>query len=176
MTGPRVVSDSQNKPESSLSECSGLRQSLQPQRQSSIDPKPVALAAVVGYSISDRIEFYAAISKSVRTSVAETVSRLCRVSPMPNNLRIVVVPAATVEADGAVGFGLFGAPEDTPTIVIGGVFSQDLKKDMSRNDWLRTLPDTIAHEWAHAEQWKRGAKLQERGVNRRAKELLESAS
>lgn len=43
-----MVSDSQNKPESSLSECSGLRQSIQPQRQLIGVPKPADLAAVVG--------------------------------------------------------------------------------------------------------------------------------
>ena len=117
------------------------------------------------------IRFYAAIADDVRKVVRRTVSRLQKLSPIPGGLAVVVCPAATVGVDDTFGFGMFGAPNNKPLIAIGGIFSRDMRKQLSRADWLLMLPVTISHEWVYAEQWRDGRPLNERGIGRRQKEL-----
>lgn len=49
-------------------------------------------------------------------------------------------------------------------------------KGFLRREWLEVLPSTIAHEWAHMEQWRDGKPINHKGVDKRTRQLLKSAS
>jgi hypothetical protein len=97
-------------------------------------------------------------------------------------MEVWVVPAPAVQApDGGIGFGVFAWPTQSPRVYVGTVrivlaagMAEVLQAEgaCSRADALDAVLHTVAHEWAHYEQWRDGRQPTERGVNKRATHLL----
>jgi len=123
---------------------------------------------------------YKGVAKDVEIVFLKTVSALIKVSNLPKNVYIEIVPAPSVAVgDGlsGLGFGVFVDSEDYSTIAIAGKYCNEMKQEgLSRKEWLCTLPEIIVHEWAHMEQWRDGKKLNHKGITKRTKELLKVIS
>lgn len=84
-----------------------------------------------------------------------------------------VVPAFVVtDPQGRHAFGLFYFERyNEPSIAVAGDLRPIVAKH-GRGEALEMFRDTLAHELAHYEQWRDGRKVQERGVNVRAKSIV----
>lgn len=104
--------------------------------------------------------------------------RLEGVTEIQHYVRVRLVPVAVVYVDGCErGFGVFvNFPRRLPIIYIGTGY-RELKKHvgMTEDEFEEHLRHNLAHEVAHYEQWRDGKKLQERGVNVRATNLVRLA-
>jgi hypothetical protein len=85
-----------------------------------------------------------------------------------HRLNFFTVPAQTVSHGKGVGFAAFHIVRRVPEIVIA---DQKPERGMSDNDHAMFLIEHAAHELAHYEQWRDGRKLQERGVEVRARTI-----
>ena len=83
-------------------------------------------------------------------------------------VRLAPAPVVT-DSRGGYGFGAWD--HEKWTIWIGGVRPPDVPLD----DWLDSLPETLAHEVVHYEQSRDGRRLTERGVAVRSRNLLRQA-
>jgi len=103
------------------------------------------------------------------------IFKLGVISPFVDGLEIHLVPSATVQAveNGGTGFAAFGVRNSKPMIYVGCKWLPSFAKDgVTREEWAEQLKISLAHEWAHMEQYRDGRPLTERGVHVRAKSLL----
>ena len=123
-----------------------------------------------------KIKIYSKVGKDVSKLFLKTIRALQKVSPSIKGLNIILAPETCVGvADGSKrGFGVFFVRGKYIGIAIGGKYSNDMKKDISRKDWIKSIPETIAHEWAHMEQWRDKRPLNHKGIDKRVKELLKA--
>lgn len=110
------------------------------------------------------------VAGSARTIVRETAWGLSRVSPDPHDVLVKMVPGMSIFAEGRHGFGTFHLGDGgRPIIHVAG----ERPHDLDEAEWLGDmLPSTVAHEWAHYEQFRDGKPIQKRGVVVRTRTLL----
>ena len=120
-----------------------------------------------------KIDSHPDVPASVAKLITGYAERLSAVSADDPEILVMVVPSVVVEGpDGGCGWGLFAARDGKPVIYLPG-FRAD---EITDREWRRSmLPQVLAHEWAHYEQWTRGKPVQERGVKVRARNLLRLA-
>lgn len=121
---------------------------------------------------------------NARQAVVDHVRRIVvaiqAISPDRHGVAVFVVGWPTVssihEGEMTVAFGFFVEDRGgSPAIYLAGEMPEDY--GMTRQEWWdRELPETVAHEWAHYEQYRDGREVQERGVAVRARSLLRKAS
>lgn len=127
--------------------------------------------------LDDIVFVYPRVSNGVKEMAYKCITAIESVSELPSNVKIQVVPAPVIKVGGGetFGFGVFIVQEDSALIVLPGMYSVDMKEEMSRKEWLEEWPGILAHEWAHMEQWRDGKPLNHRGVENRTKKLLKLA-
>ena len=113
------------------------------------------------------------VAKDVGCFAIETVAELRRLIECRHKLTVQVVPGQVVcVRDGTrsvSGFGVFTTTYKHPRIFIAGTPLP--RREMSREEWLYGTRVVICHEFAHYEQFRDGRKLNERGIEQRAKKL-----
>jgi hypothetical protein len=118
-----------------------------------------------------KVVAYRGFPESQYKIISAIVAGLHRISSAVHPILVRVVPGMVVtDADGGgFGWGAFRAGGDNrPQIIIPGHKPDEL----TDAEWLaEMLPTTIAHEWAHYEQYRDGKPVQERGVVVRARSL-----
>jgi len=85
------------------------------------------------------------------------------ISPPTKPLYIHLVDADTlIDPEGVSAFGLFMSNDTHSRMYLASRVP------------LYAMEQIVFHEWAHYEQWRDGRKLQERGMNVRAKNLCKA--
>lgn len=121
-----------------------------------------------------KIKVYPKVGKDVEQIFRTVISKLNSISEIPEEVELLLVPGASVAVNDGAGFGVFICYDHYKAIAIAGKYCNEMKKDLSRKEWLEILPETIAHEWAHMEQWRDGKPLNHKGIDKRVKQLLNS--
>lgn len=116
------------------------------------------------------IKIYNKIGKDVEKLFRSTIAALKSISKPLDGLECHLVPAPSVSDGKEYGFGVFVVRKNSSMIAIAGKYSNEMTA--SRKDWLESIPETIAHEWAHMEQWRDGLALSHKGIDKRTKKLL----
>lgn len=127
--------------------------------------------------MKNKIVVHKGVSAGVAALFKDVARKLSKVSPIPKEIVLHVVPAPVVgfKESKAVGFGVFAEREQDTVLAVGGKYSKLMALNgVSRKVWLECLPGVIAHEWAHAEQWRDGRPLVHRGIHKRVRELLKA--
>ncbi len=87
----------------------------------------------------------------------------------PIRLVLVAAPAVTTPYGKGVGFGLTMTGNHGVVIAVACLPPREMR---TRSERLEYLTHTFAHELAHYEQHRDGRKLQERGVEVRARTIM----
>jgi len=117
------------------------------------------------------------VAKDVGRRLRAFVEALIEVIEIRHRLMVSIVPGVVVchGKSKTSGFGVFDSVNIR--IFIAGIPLP--RSEMTRAEWIRNAKHTIAHEFAHYEQFRDGRRLTERGVESRARKLVrmvESAS
>lgn len=104
-----------------------------------------------------------------------TFTALLDISPPTKPVEVFIVPAPAVTIHGRTGFGATRVQKNgrgRARIYIAGDYTEVMRdhkipKPQARKD----IGETLAHEWAHYEQWRDGRPIIERGVRMRAANL-----
>lgn len=111
--------------------------------------------------------------KKTRQHVAKLVALVNKGFDFKHSITLIVVPAQVVgdpKNGEPCGFGAFDYRDEKDLkIWLAGHQLPDLEYD----EWLEALTSNLAHELAHYEQYRDGKTIQERGVEVRAKRLVE---
>jgi len=100
-------------------------------------------------------------------------AKVAHVVRIEHPLMVEVVPAEVL-TDGhkGYGFGLFYFDKlSIPSIALAGDL-RSIVTECGKSEALGHLRQTFAHELAHYEQWRDGRKVQERGVEVRARNIV----
>lgn len=112
-----------------------------------------------------RLKFFKGVEKKVQLIIRRLVVGVERSIRIDHKLIINIVPAPAVASpDGGVGFGATVFPKCE--MWIAGVVPEECA-----NEAVHFLSLTLAHEFAHYEQFRDSRKIQERGVSVRARTL-----
>lgn len=129
--------------------------------------------------MKNKIVVHKGVSAGVATLFKDVVKKLSKVSPIPKEivLHVTASPVVTIKGETGVGFGVFIRRPYAPILAVGGRYCRLMgQAGVSRKDWLRCLPSTIAHEWVHAEQWRDGRPTSHEGIHKRVRELLKASN
>ena len=140
--------------------------------------KLVSIVSLHGHPVSLRIKrrskalgvrnlfFLRGVARDVRRAVVKAFDHLDALGVV-RDVQVYIVPGVTVAGQ---GFGVSARRIDRRgvAIAVAGL----CPRGMHRTEFLQCVQHTLAHEWAHVEQFQTRGMWQERGIEVRARNLL----
>jgi hypothetical protein len=120
-----------------------------------------------------RLYAHKRVCPRLASAIRRFLKSVAGVTEIRHWLPVSLVPAPTLQApDGALGFAVFVVDPKGARILVAG---ENPFEDCPEREFIESTLHNVAHEIAHYEQWRDGRKVQERGVNLRATNLLRKA-
>lgn len=109
-----------------------------------------------------------------RDAIGQFADWLCDQSPVRHTIEVYMVNRTCLPTDdGRRCWAFFNGTGRRPTIVISCRRPVIKGRVLDRNKGISHMLWNFAHEFVHYEQWRDGRSMNERGVNQRARALVD---